>query len=169
MTGLKDLIKVDLKDWLAQIEKDKEILIAAEGAGGMRWERKVANEARIKIRAALLLAEEGLKKMESTYSTTTPGSHTASAPIKSGTKREPVSLPKFVGNEKPGNIPFLDFLVWLENWKQHISDYEEKSRSNLLLSHLDKEAIKRIAGMENDYNGAMKKLTDYFGDRRKII
>ena len=23
--------------------------------------------------------------------------------------------------------------------------------------------------MENDYNGAMKKLTDYFGDRRKII
>ena len=135
----------------------------------MRWERKVANEARIKIRAALFLAEEGLKKMESMSLATTPGSHAVSAPVKSATKREPVAVPKFVGNEKPGNSPFLEFLVWLENWNQHISDYEEKSRSNLLLSHLDKEATKRIAGMENDYNGAMKKLTDYFVDRRKII
>ena len=84
--------------------------MAAEGKGGTRWERRVATEARTKIKAALLLAEEGLKKMESTSSTITPGSHTVSAPVKSGTKREPVSLPKFVGNEKPGNSPFLEFL-----------------------------------------------------------
>ena len=54
MTGLKDLIRTDLKDRLAQIEKDKEILMAAEGTTGVgsRWERKVAHEARAKIRAA---------------------------------------------------------------------------------------------------------------------
>ena len=74
-----------------------------------------------------------------------------------------------MGAEKPSNSPFLDFPVWLENWQQHIVDYEAKSRSNLLLSHLDKDAIKIIAGMENDYTRAMKKLEEYFGDRTKII
>ena len=48
-------------------------------------------------------------------------------------------------------------------------DYEAKSRSNLLLSHLDKEAIRQIAGSENDYTGAMKKLEEYYGDQQKII
>ena len=57
----------------------------------------------------------------------------------------------------------------MKNGQQHIVDYEDKSRSNLLLSHLDKDAIKIIAGMENDYNGEMKKLKEYSGDRTKVI
>ena len=68
-------------------------------------------------------------------------------------------LPRFQGVEKPGgSSPFLEFPVWLRNWNQHIGDYEEKSRSNMLLSHLDKEATRRIIGSENDYKAAMKKL-----------
>ena len=39
----------------------------------------------------------------------------------------------------------------------------------MLLSHLDKEATKRIIGSENDYKAAMKKLEAYFGDKRKVI
>ena len=110
MTGLKNLIRMDLKDWLAQIEKDKEILMAAEGTTGVgsRWERKVAHEARAKIRAALFLAEEGLKKMESESLAAASGSHVVLAPVKSATKREPVALPKFVGNERQGSSPFLE-------------------------------------------------------------
>ena len=115
------------------------------------------------------MGAEGLRKLESELPTAASRTHTAAASSRSGTKRELVSLPKFEGSEKPGNNPFLDFPVWLENWQNHIVDYEAKSRSNLLLSHLDKEAIRRIAGSENDYTGAMKKLEEYYGDQQKII
>ena len=126
-------------------------------------------EVRLKFWAALLLAEEGMKKLlGSASSTVSAEPHTASS-MKSSMKREIVSLPKFVGSERGDNSPFLDFVVWLENWQQHIVNYETKSRSNLLLNHLDKDAIRRIAGMENDYTGAMKKLEEYFGDQTKII
>ena len=39
----------------------------------------------------------------------------------------------------------------------------------MLLSHLDKDAAKRIIVSESDYNAAMKKLEIYFGDKRKVI
>ena len=34
---------------------------------------------------------------------------------------------------------------------------------------MDKAAIKRIAGSENDYTGAMEKLEEYFRDQMKVI
>ena len=37
------------------------------------------------------------------------------------------------------------------------------------MSHLDKEAIRRIARLENDYTGAMKRLEEYYGDQSKVI
>ena len=81
-----------------------------------------------------------------------------------------MALPKFCGAEKPGGgSPFLEFPVWLLNWNQHIGDYKEKSRSNMLLSHLNKDAARRIVGSENDYPAAMRKLETYFGDKRKVI
>ena len=85
-------------------------------------------------------------------------------------KKEAVALPKFQGAEKPGgSSPFLEFPVWLSNWNRHIGDYEEKSCSNMLLSHLNKDAVRRIIGSEDDYKAVMKKLEDYFGDKRKVI
>ncbi len=59
--------------------------------------------------------------------------------------------------------------MWLNNWNRHIEDYEEKSHANMLLSHLDKDTARRIIGCEDDYKAAMKKLEDYFGDKRKVI
>ena len=72
------------------IEKDKEVLMAAEGIGptSSRWERKVQHKARDKIKAALFLAEVGLKKMESEALVANPGIPAVSAPVKSATKRE---------------------------------------------------------------------------------
>ena len=119
--GLQREIK-RIEDKLVLIEKEKKTLIAADGENGGMWERKVEAEARAKYRAALLLGEVGMKKLGSASPTATPGPHTASAPAKSGTKREPVSLPNFVGSEKTSNSPFFDFPVWLENWQQHIVD-----------------------------------------------
>ena len=74
-----------------------------------------------------------------------------------------------MGSEKAGCSPFLDYPIWKINWEQYVVDYEEKSRSNLLLSHLDQDAKKRIAGAENDYVKAMDKLDKYFGDKRKVV
>ena len=137
--GFKHIMQEDLKERLTQIEELKERLMVADSENGAIWEDRVLTEARAKLKGALLLAEEGLKKLEPAAPATTTRSHATSVAAKSGTKREPVSLPKFAGSEKPGNSPFLDFPVWLMNWQQHIIDYEDKSRSNLLLSHLDKE------------------------------
>ena len=117
----------------------------------------------------MLRGREGIQLKESASPPVTPAPHSASSTVRSGTKREPVSLPSFMGAEKPGNTPFQDFPVWLKNWQDHIVDYEAKSRSNLLLNHLDKDALRKIAGVENDYDGAMKKLQKYFGDQTKVI
>ena len=74
-----------------------------------------------------------------------------------------------MGSEKPGCSPFLEYPIWRENWCQHIADYEEKSHSNLLLSHLDKDALMRITSNENYYARAMEKLDGYYGDKRKVV
>merc|ERR1712237_49689 len=88
---------------------------------------------------------------------------------KGTTRKEAVTLPTFSGIEKPGCSPFLEYPVWLKNWNQHIVDYEDKSRCNMLLSHLDKDALRQITGSENDYLAAMRKLNDYFGNKLKVI
>ena len=64
-------------------------------------------------------------------------------------------LPHFQGAEETNASPFLDYPIWKENWNLHIEDYEPKSRSIMLLHHLDKEAKRRIAGKECDYEGAI--------------
>ena len=124
-------------------------------------------DARPKISAALLLVEKDLRKKETV--STTGSTAISSATLKGTTKKEAVSLPKFSGTEKPGSSPFLEYPMWLRNWNQPIMDYEEKSRCNMLLSHLDKDAQRRIIGSENDYLAAMKKLHDYFGNKQKVI
>jgi len=124
------------------------------------------NKARPKVTEALLRAE---KSLNGTEPVSTPGT-TSSSTNKGTTKKEAVALPKFQGAEKPGGgSPFLEFPVWLRNWNKHIEDYEEKSCSNMLLSHLDKDAQRRIIGSKNDYIAAMKKLEAYIGDKRKVI
>ena len=48
-------------------------------------------------------------------------------------------------------------------------DYEEKSRSTMLLNHLDELALEQIVGYENEYVEAMKRLDKYYGNSRKVI
>ena len=78
-------------------------------------------------------------------------------------------LPHFQEAEGTNTSPFLDYPIWKENWNLHLEDYEPKSRSIMLLNHLDKEAKRRIAGKECDYEGAIAKLDSYYGDTMKIV
>ena len=147
----------------------KDELIVEEGVEGHRWERLMEAEARPKVQAALQLAESALKYYVPTVPEI-PAMSGSGSSYRSTTKKEAVTLPKFAGAEKVGwSSPFLEFPIWLQNWNLHIEDYEEKSRANMLLSHLDKDALKRIAGSESDYKAVMKKLEDYYADKRKVI
>ena len=51
-------------------------------------------------------------------------------------RTEPVSLPKFEGDEK--KTPFLDFPAWKEQWDLQIKDYDEHFRIGMLKNHIDK-------------------------------
>ncbi len=84
----------------------------------------------------------------------------------SNTKKETVKLPKFSGDEKTA---YKLYPIWRKQWDSHIMDYEEKSRSTMLLDHLDKWALEQIVGYENDYVEAMEKLDGYYGNNRKVI
>ena len=64
---------------------------------------------------------------------------------------------------------FLTYPIWLTDWKSYIVNYKDKSRANMLLSHLDGEAKKQIVGLENDYEKAMEKLDKYSGDTKRLI
>ena len=117
----------DIKTKLAYIEKERLVLVATDGENVAVWERIIEADVRVKYRAALLVGAEGLKKLETESPTAASRTHTAAASSRSATKREPVSLPKFEGSEKPGNSPFLHYPVWLDNWQERIVDYEAKS------------------------------------------
>ena len=39
----------------------------------------------------------------------------------------------------------------------------------MLLFHLDKDALMRIMGDENNYSKVMEKLDRYYGDKRKVV
>ena len=77
-------------------------------------------------------------------------------------------LPKFFG-EKKSRQPFLKYPIWLKNWQSHIVDYEEKSRANMLMSHLDNEAQKHIIGLENEYKQSMEEINKYYGGTGKVV
>ena len=74
------------------------------------------------------------------------------------TKKETVMLPKFSGYEKTA---YLKYLVWQKQWRSHITDYEEKYWSTMLLNHLDKLASEKIVGLENNYDKVMN-AQDHF-------
>ena len=85
------------------------------------------------------------------------------------TKKEPVKLPDFAGDEKSYPSPFLTFPIWLKQWKGMIVDYEEKFRDRLLWDKLDSVARARIAGFETNYEEALKHLEQYYGDTTKVV
>ena len=97
-----------------------------------------------------------------------PASHGGGSIKINQTKMEPVTLVKFLGLEKEGQA-FLQFLIWFKNWENHIVDYEEKSRYNLLMSHLDLEAMKKLIRLNCDYPKAMEKLKRYYSKVKKVV
>ena len=84
----------------------------------------------------------------------------------SQTKREPVKLPKFQGDERTA---FLKFPVWETQWKTQIEDYEEKFRAGLLIEHLDTKAQEQLIGVEIHYVESMLRLRKYYGDPQKVV
>ena len=50
-----------------------------------------------------------------------------------------------------------------------IEDYEEKWRSGLLFSHLDDTARQKFIGYETNYDEAMNRLNQFYGDPSKIV
>ena len=37
------------------------------------------------------------------------------------------------------------------------------------MSHIEEEAKKKIIGLESEYDMAMKKLEDFYGDEEKVV
>ena len=85
------------------------------------------------------------------------------------TKKEVVKLPKFVGDESSSPSPFLTFPIWLKQWKGMITDYDEKYRDRMLCDHIDATACSKFVGFESDYEEAMKRLEQFYGDSSKVV
>ena len=84
----------------------------------------------------------------------------------SSTKKEAITLPKFSGDEKTA---FLKYPIWRDLWNKLIVEYEEKHRAGLLLNHIDHDVLKKIIGVEREYNAAMSKIDKYYGDPGKVV
>ena len=87
----------DMKMRLAEIEKEKTVLVTTDGENAAAWERRIETDVKAKFRAALLVGAEGIRKLEAESPTAVSGPHTATVMSRSRTKRELVSLPKFEG------------------------------------------------------------------------
>ena len=79
-----------------------------------------------------------------------------------------MQLLRFSGEEKGGQA-FLKYPIWSKNWKSQITDYEEKYRATMLMSHIDAEVQKKLVGLETEYEKAMEKLDRYYGDTRMVV
>ena len=89
---------------LRNLEAVQDQLVALEGeAEANRWEQMMQNDARPKVKAALMRAEKSLNGKEPVSTPET----TSSSLNKGTTKKETVALPRFEGAEKPGSSPFL--------------------------------------------------------------
>jgi hypothetical protein len=106
-----------------------------------------------------------VKDLQDIPSTTSGGDSSSSF----STKKEPVKLPDFSGDEKGSTSPFLTFPVWSKQWKGMIVEYEEKFRDRLLCEKLDAAARTKIIGFENNYEEAWKRLEQYYGDSMKVV
>ena len=97
----------------------------------------------------------------------TSGGITSTSSSSSATKKETVKLPEFSGDEAKN--PYLEFPIWLQQWNALIIDYEHKVRSRLLCQHLDSVAKKTFVGFENEYDKAMEKLENFYGNPQKVV
>ena len=117
-------------------------------------------------RIALEYLKEDVSTTSATSEVLSTGRGRGSGITFSSTKRETVILPKFSGEEKTA---YLKYPVWKEQWNSHITEYEVKYRSTMLLNHLDSKALDQIIGLENDYEKAMQQLDRYYNDAKKIV
>ena len=99
-------------------------------------------------------------ELTDTHSSTSGGSNSLS-------KRELVDLPSFQGDEKAS--PFVKFPIWKKQWDTQILDYEPRYHWRMLDKHLDDAARAKFIGYEGKYEEAMKRLSQYYGDRQKVV
>ena len=127
----------------------------------------------------LLDLTESFKEVETIYTSSrqqlltqlkdskTSGGVASNSASSSTTKKETVKLPEFSGEDAKN--PYLEFPIWLQQWNALINDYDQKVRSRLLCQHVDTAAKKTFVGFENDYNKAMEKLENFYGNPLKVV
>ena len=63
----------------------------------------------------------------------------------------------------------VNFPVWKNQWEIQIDEYPEKHRAGLLKSHVDEAARTHFIGYEGQYEEMMKRLTQFYGDKQKVV
>ena len=99
-TALRRVV-TELETQLRELEAVKDQLVALEGeVEANRWEQIMQNDARPKVKAALMCAEKNLNGKE-----LIPTPRMTSSSINTGaTKKEAVAFPRFKGAEKPARF-----------------------------------------------------------------
>ena len=85
----------------------------------------------------------------------------------STTRKEPIKLPDFYGEEKKN--PFTEYPTWKIRWDSLIGTYPAEHRWTILLDHLDEVAKSKFVGNNGDYEKAMERLDSFFGDPTKVL
>ena len=85
----------------------------------------------------------------------------------STTRKEPIKLPNFHGEEKMN--PFTEYPTWKLRWESLIGGYPAEHRWTILLDHLDDVAKSKFVGNNGNYEKAMERLESFFGDPTKVV
>ena len=174
-SGMKDSLKEasdkDKRDHWVKVEsefkslKDKYMELASMGNfGDMDTVHKKFDE---EVETLFLENQQWVLAQLKDSSVTSGGASSNSSSSFSTTKKESVKLPPFQGDEKTS--PFLKFPIWKNRWEKLIGEYREDYRSTFLLDHLDEAAQSKVVGCETQYEEMMKRLTNYYGDRDKVV
>ena len=117
----------------------------------------------------LLQLKDSEQQSPSDTSSTTELSSSSSLSSSSVTKKEPVSLPSFSGDESSTPSPFLMYPIWRKKWDTLISEYKDVYRPNVLWEKLDEHARSVFTGHESDYDECMKRLASFYGNPYKVV
>ena len=92
---------------------------------------------------------------------------TSSTTNASTTRKEPIKLPVFQGDEKMS--PFFQYPTWKDRWETLIGEYPAAYHGTILLDHLDAAAKSKFVGHETNYKVAMERLDSFYGDPTKVV
>ena len=119
---------------------------------------------------AVRVLKEPVTRGGMTGGATSGGMATSGGGSSTTIKREQIDLPKFSGEKSAkGRDPILEYPIWKTQWLELIKAYPVNVRATMLLGKTGQEAQLQFAGLENDYEEAMKRLEAFYGDSRRLI